>query len=80
MCGLGKQAKNAEYQRLALEIVHFGVLRGSIDPLRRLGEASQFCQVTVAGIQPLREPAIDGIKKRRKRLRIRSCEHLTECV
>ena len=48
MRGPGKQAKNAEDQRLALKIVHFGIARRGIDALRKLGDNS-FLLVEGAG-------------------------------
>src|SRR5262249_18812259 len=76
--GLGKQAENIEDQRLALKIVGLGIARCRIDVFGCLGEAVKACQVTAATVKPLREPAIDGVEKRRQRLRIGSGQGVAE--
>ena len=50
--GLGKQAEDAENQRLSLEIVDFGVARGRIDALGGLRQPRQTADLAAVAIEP----------------------------
>src|SRR5262249_37602694 len=78
--GLGKQAENIEDQGLPFEIVGLGIACRGINMRGGLGEAVKARPGHMATLLTAREPDIDGVQKRRQRLRISSGQGVAERV